>query len=192
LDILVAALQKLLVQNLRFQVLIQGTGAREIEEDLTALAADQNNQGRICVMRGYNVALANQIYAAGDFFLIPSRYEPCGLTDFIAQLSGNIPIVHHVGGLVKVVDGMTGFAYQDHSPEALMAAMLRGIQVFHDQPETIRKMQKDAVLTIHNQFTWDKVMKHYLRLYQNSVQLRRAGDRERMEAMGRSRVWADN
>ena len=180
-DILVAALQKLLVQDLGFQVLIQGTGAREIEEELTALAEDKKNQGRISVMRGYNVALADRIYAAGDFFLIPSRYEPCGLTDFIAQLAGNIPIVHHVGGLVKVVDGVTGFAYQDHSHEALMEAMLRAMQVFREQPALIRKMQKDAVLAIHKHFTWDKVMNHYLRLYRDSVHLRRAGERERLE-----------
>jgi starch synthase len=183
-DVLVAALQKLLAQDLRFQVLIQGTGAREIEEALTVLAEDKKNQGRICVMRGYNDSLANRIYAAGDFFLIPSQYEPCGLTDFIAQLAGNLPIVHHVGGLVKVADGVTGFAYQDHSPEALMAAMLRAMQVFRDQPAVIRKMQKAAVLTIQKSFTWDKVMKHYLRLYRDAVDLRRVGERERLAAMG--------
>jgi starch synthase len=192
LDILVAALQKLLVQDRGFQVLIQGIGAREIEEELTALAEDKKYQGRICIMRGYNDGLANRIYVAGDFFLIPSQYEPCGLTDFIAQLAGNIPIVHHVGGLVKVVDGVTGFAYQDHSHEALMAAMLRAMQVFREQPATIRKMQKDAVLTIHKHFTWDKVMKHYMRLYRDAVHLRRAGERERLEAMGRARVRAGN
>ena len=191
-DVLVPALHALLDQDDRLQVLIQGTGAREIEEELTALAEDNKNQGRICVMRGYNGALANRIYAAGDFFLIPSRYEPCGLTDFIAQLSGNIPIVHHVGGLVKVVDGVTGFAYQDHSSEALMAAMLRAMQVFREQPALIRKMQKDAVLAIHKHFTWDKVMNHYLRLYLDSVHLRLAGERERLEAMGRARVRAGN
>jgi starch synthase len=191
-DILVETLQKLLVQDRGFQVLIQGTGAREIEEELTALAEHKKNQGRICIMRGYNDGLANRIYAAGDFFLIPSRYEPCGLTDFIAQLAGNIPIVHHVGGLVKVVDGVTGFAYQDHSHEALMAAMLRAMQVFREQPATIRKMQKDAVLTIHKRFTWDKVMKHYMRLYRDAVHLRRAGERERLEAMGRVRVRVGN
>jgi len=174
-DVLMPALRALLDRDDRFQVLIQGTGAPEIEEDLMALATADTNRGRICFMRGYNVTLANQIYAAGDFFLIPSRYEPCGLTDFIAQLAGNIPIVHHVGGLVKVVDGVTGFAYQEHSPEALMAAMSRATQVFREQPAVVRAMQKDAVLNIYKHYTWDKVIEHYLRLYQDAVRLCRDG-----------------
>jgi len=170
-DVLMPALRALLDQDDRFQVLIQGTGAPEIEEDLITLAAAEANRGRICFMRGFNATLANQIYAAGDFFLIPSRYEPCGLTDFIAQLAGNIPIVHHVGGLVKVVDGVTGFAYQEHSSEALMAAMSRAIQVFREQPAVIRTMQKEAVLNIHKHYTWDKVIEHYLRLYHDAVRM---------------------
>jgi starch synthase len=170
-DVLAPALHALLDRDDRFQVLIQGTGAPEIEEDLMTLATSDTNRGRICFMRGYNATLANQIYAAGDFFLIPSRYEPCGLTDFIAQLAGNIPIVHHVGGLVKIIDGVTGFAYQDHTPAALMTAMAGAMSVFRDQPAVIRTMQKEAVLNIFEHYTWDKVIEHYLRLYQEAVRM---------------------
>jgi starch synthase len=105
------------------------------------------------------------VYAAGDFFLIPSKYEPCGLTDFMAQLFGNLPIVHHVGGLVKVVDGETGFAYHQHSGVALAEAMQRAVGIYRASRATIRDMQKAAVALIHAQYTWDKVMGRYLELY---------------------------
>jgi starch synthase len=112
-DILISALDALLQADKKFQVLILGSGTKDLEKRLIRLARKKENNGRICLLLGYDSLLANQIYAAGDFFLIPSRYEPCGLTDYIAQLAGNLPIVHHVGGLVKVEDGVTGFAFKD-------------------------------------------------------------------------------
>ena len=110
-DLLITALQKLFQQHRSAQALFLGTGGKEEEGQLHALVRAKDMAGRIAFLRGYSPAVANQVYAAGDFFVIPSRYEPCGLTDYIAQLFGNIPVVHHVGGLVKVVDGETGVAY---------------------------------------------------------------------------------
>ncbi|MCG2823422.1 MAG: glycogen synthase, partial [Desulfobulbaceae bacterium] len=152
-----------------FQVLIQGSGSKEIETALSGLAASRKNLGRICLLRGYDQQLANRIYAAGDFFLIPSRYEPCGLTDYIAQLFGNLPIVHHIGGLVKVKDGETGFAYPEHKSAALMGAMQKAMQTFRDNPQKILAMQQAAIRTIHDTYTWDKVLVHYLALYREAL-----------------------
>ena len=121
------------------------------------------------MLLGYDPILANRIYAAGDFFLIPSRYEPCGLTDYIAQLFANLPIVHHVGGLVKVVDQETGFAYQEHSSAALMGAMQKALQIFLNRPDEISRMQVKAVKTIHKKYTWEKTVKHYLALYEKAI-----------------------
>ena len=164
-DKLLDALEILLPLDPDFQVLVLGSGDKGIEEGLVRLAGRKKNQGRICVLRGYSQQLANQIYAAGDFFVIPSRYEPCGLTDFIAQLFGNLPIVHHVGGLVKVKDGVTGFAYQDHSSAALMGAMQQALQLFRRSPERIGAMQRAAIAAINEKYTWDTVVRRYLDLY---------------------------
>jgi starch synthase len=148
-----------------FQFLLLGTGGQDEELDLTSLAEKEENRGRVCILKGFNPALANRIYAAGDFFLIPSRYEPCGLTDFIAQLFGNLPIVHHVGGLVKVLDGETGFSYIPHTPAALSEAMQRAMALYQEYPARIRKMQRQAAKRIHERHTWQMVMKQYLQLY---------------------------
>jgi glycosyltransferase involved in cell wall biosynthesis len=87
----------------------------------------------------------------------------------IAQLFGNLPIVHHVGGLVKVVDEETGFAYRDHKSAALMGAMQKALRLFRDRPEKIREMRSEAVRSIHANYTWDKVLDRYLSLYEEAL-----------------------
>ena len=165
-DILTEALKLFLNDPIEASVVCLGNGSEELEQALAAVASDQRYQGKLCFLRTYNPQLANQIYAAGDFFVIPSRYEPCGLTDYIAQLFGNLPIVHHIGGLVKVVDGVTGFAYQENSPENLRQAMHRALTAYEDTP-LIRKMQSAALEKIEKQHTWKQVMQTYVRLYKN-------------------------
>ena len=171
LDILIAGLDALLKTDKKFQVLILGSGTKNLEQRLIRLARKKENKGRICLLIGYDSLLANQIYAAGDFFLIPSRYEPCGLTDYIAQLAGSLPIVHHVGGLVKVEDGVTGFAFKDYSSDALTAAMLRAMRVFRDTPEKITEMQEAAAKRIREKYSWDKIVYRYLDLYTKALDM---------------------
>jgi len=108
MDILARAMEGRLGSENSFNLAILGSGKAEIEEGLKRVAMLPQNQGRMCVLTGYDTVLANRMYAGGDFFVIPSRYEPCGLTDFIAQIMGNIPIVRSTGGLVKVKDGENG------------------------------------------------------------------------------------
>ena len=168
-DKLLGALEMLLSLDRNFQILILGTGSKEIEQSLINMAEAEENQGRVCLLRGFDSMLANQVFAAGDFFLIPSRYEPCGLTDYIAQLFGNLPIVHHIGGLVKVKDNITGFAYHEHDAAALMGAMQQAMEIFNQQPEQITAMQQAAVKNIQDNYTWDKVIRRYLSLYQEAL-----------------------
>ncbi|MDX1775772.1 MAG: glycogen/starch synthase [Desulfobulbales bacterium] len=168
-DILIPALETLLQSENEFQVLILGDGARDIEKELIRLAQADQNTGRICLLIGLNQILANRIYAAGDFFLVPSRYEPCGLTDFIAQLAGNLPIVHHVGGLLKVKDNVTGFAFKDYSADALTAAILRATRVFKKSPDRILDMQEAAARLVREKYSWGKVVEQYLKLYEKAV-----------------------
>ncbi|MEA3546054.1 MAG: glycogen/starch synthase [Thermodesulfobacteriota bacterium] len=170
-DKLIGALETLLPTDKEFQVLILGSGIREIEDGLLRLTKNSANKGRVCLLRGYDPGLANRIYAAGDFFLVPSRYEPCGLTDYIAQLFGNLPIVHHIGGLVKVIDGKTGFTYQDHSSAALMGAMQKAIRVYRKQNGRIKEMQLQAVTTISEKYTWKKIVHRYLHLYGKALDM---------------------
>ncbi|CAK8723690.1 Glycogen synthase [Candidatus Electrothrix laxa] len=166
-DILLQAVS--LIATMDFQLLILGSGDNALEQKLQDLAEDDTFCGRICFLKGYDPDLALKIYAAGDFFLIPSLYEPCGLTDYIAQLFGNLPVVHHVGGLVKVLDRKTGFAYQEHTPEALAEIMGQALEIYRYAPEQLAVMRRTAVKHIRTHHSWQHVMDDYLSLYQKDL-----------------------
>lgn len=170
-DILIHALDELLSREPFVQCLFFGSGAPAFEQEIERLATSEMGQGRVCFLKGYSSSLANQVYAAGDFFLIPSRYEPCGLTDYIAQLLGNLPIVHRVGGLVKVIDGETGFSYDENTAKSLAAAIARALTQYREHPEAIRSMQVAAVERIARYHTWEKVMEAYLYLYRQAMRM---------------------
>lgn len=174
-DILIQAIDDLLLLEPLARFLVFGSGAPELEQQLELLTASEIGRNRVCFLRGFDPLLANSIYAAGDFFLIPSRYEPCGLTDYIAQLLGNLPIVHRVGGLVKVIDGETGFAYADNTPEALTQAMGRALTTYLEDPWALRTMQVAAVERIARLHTWEKVMDDYLLLYRQARRMYAGG-----------------
>lgn len=174
IDILKGTAGEMLERELDFSLVILGSGTAEVEKGLIELATSTAARGKICFLSGYDPLLANRVFSGGDFFLVPSRYEPCGLTDFIAQLFGNLPIVHHVGGLVKVQDERTGFAYRGNSVASLLGATLRAMEKIGDH-QGIRQMQMDAVKTIGERYTWKVVKDDYLKLYQRAIEQRLAG-----------------
>lgn len=124
--------------------------------------------GRVVVVKGFSERLASCVYAAGDFFLVPSRFEPCGLIDLIAQLNGNIPIVNQVGGLSKVVDGVTGIGYfatnDRDNLRGLVHSMRRAIDLFAE-PRRLARMQRDANRAVRTNYTWKAVFSRYAALY---------------------------
>lgn len=166
-DILVEGLRLFLEDHAETSFVCLGSGAEELESALAALADEARYRGRVSFLRTYDPKLANRVYAAGDFFVMPSRYEPCGLTDFIAQLFGNLPIAHHIGGLVKIIDNQTGFTYIENSPEVLCEALSRALKVYSDKAQ-IRQMQRAAVEKIDRQHTWAQVMQSYIVWYKAS------------------------
>jgi starch synthase len=151
--------------------LVLGAGDRRYEQELKQLAQDLRFEGRIAVALGYSPPLANRIYAAGDFFVNPAEFEPCGLTDYMAQLMGSVPVVHFVGGLVKVQDGVTGYGYYPHTAQALAQTLRRASATFRQNPDEHRRIIQQAVQTIHERYTWDKVLEQgYLPLYEQAMQ----------------------
>ena len=167
LDLLLEVLPVFLVQHSDVKVVVLGSGEVELESGLMQLAREQRFSGRVCYLKGFNPQLAVKVYCAGDYFVIPSKFEPCGLTDFIAQLYGNIPIVHHVGGLVKVLDGVTGLTYKGDAQADLFDALIRSLEL-EEAPVRKREIQRQAVEKIAEKYTWSKVMYSYLDLYQRS------------------------
>ncbi|MFQ5543208.1 MAG: glycogen synthase [Nitrospiria bacterium] len=168
-DALCGVFKKLLDEGTKIQLLGLGTGDMSIIKKYEELAG--HYPGSVCFINGFSGKFANRVYAAGDFFLIPSRFEPCGLTDFIAQIMGNIPIVHQVGGLVKTLDNNFGYAYLG-GEEELLDTIKRAIKDYREPgKKRLRKIQKNALKNIQENFTWEKVLeKKYLPLYEKIIE----------------------
>jgi starch synthase len=158
IDILVRAMPTLVRGDPSRRFVILGRGDQELESRLALLEEESSARGRFRFMPRYDPALAALIYGASDFFMIPSAFEPCGLTDFIAQLLGSIPVVHRVGGLHKVREGETGFSYDEHTPAALAAAVDRTTRFFHEEPAMLERIRRLAFAEIFSLHTWDRVL----------------------------------
>lgn len=170
-DILAGAVDRYLASGADLQFLILGQGEKAIEEYLLEIARRPQAGGKLCLLIGYNGQAAKYVYGCGDFFLVPSQYEPCGLTDLFAQMMGNLPVVHAVGGLVKVLPGVTGYSYNEHSVEALVAAIAETISDYTDNPRRLERLRRRAFTEVFRHYTWDKVLREgYLPLYQAQMQ----------------------
>ena len=166
IDVLFQALKTLLNRRREARFVVLGTGIKDKETMLDWLAAEPATAGRLVFLPRFDPTLASLIYASSDFFLVPSAYEPCGLTDFIAQIFGSIPVVHHVGGLVKVRDGETGFIYREQRPEDLVAVIELTIRLSAEQPDVLERIRRTAFGEIFARHTWDRVLADsYLPVY---------------------------
>jgi starch synthase len=171
IDLLLAALPELLKQPL--QLVILGSGERELEQQLKDLVAE--HPGRIALTLGYDEALAHRIEAGADIFLMPSRFEPCGLNQLYSLRYGTLPVVSPVGGLADtVVDADTspggrlpnGFVMTSVSAEALLAASQRALHCLQDGGRW-RELQHNAMT---QDFSWGKSAQAYLELYRLTIE----------------------
>jgi len=171
IDLLIEALPALFEQPL--QIVVLGTGDARYEQALRALA--KQNPERLAVLVGYDEALAHRIIGGADLFLMPSRFEPCGLTQLYSLRYGTVPVVHGVGGLVDtVIDATpaalatgtaTGIVFDGARPATLAAAVDRALRLYDDQSTwtTLRRagMRQD--------FAWRQSAGEYQRLYDTLI-----------------------
>jgi starch synthase len=152
------------------QIVLLGTGEPRFETFFREAAS--RYPGRVAVRIGFDETLAHQIEAGADLFLMPSLYEPCGLNQMYSLKYGTIPIVRAVGGLKdSVIDfdaaskSGTGFVVFTHAPEALLAAIDRGLAAYADK-SSWTALQRRAMSM---DFSWDRSAKMYSNLYQQIV-----------------------
>jgi starch synthase len=173
LDLLVAALPELLAQGV--QVAVQGSGEPALEAAFRR--AQQAHPGRVQVQIGYDEARAHRLIAAGDVIALPSRFEPCGLTQMYGQRYGCLPVVRRVGGLADTVfdsgpgpsgedDASTGFVFDAATPAALAQAVLRAQRLRRDAPQLWRARQQRAMAQT---FGWQGPARQYLDLYRSML-----------------------
>ncbi|MFP4286392.1 MAG: glycogen/starch synthase [Candidatus Izemoplasmataceae bacterium] len=149
-DIMIPALDEFLSDHHDCQVVLLGTGSKEYVMRLTDLATKYPKQVKLNI--GYDATIPNYIYAGADLFLMPSRVEPCGLSQMIAMRYGTIPLVRHTGGLADTVtnyDAITkqghGFSFFPYDVSSLKQTLHEAKKVFNEEPITWKKMMKRSM-----------------------------------------------
>lgn len=154
------------ILKLPARFVILGTGSQDVEDRLTALAKAYPD--KLAVRIGFDEKLARQIYAAADLFLVPSRFEPCGLTQMIAMRYGTVPVVRKTGGLSDTVDPAVGFAFKKYDREALFKCLKSALDAYYNEPVRWKKLQKTGM---KQDFSWDRPAKEYLKLYKKLLKI---------------------
>ncbi len=155
------------LQHLDADFIFLGSGDKDYENLLIWLS---NNTPNIRAYVGYKPDVANQIYAGSDFFLMPSKFEPCGLSQLIAMRYGSLPIVRATGGLENTVtgyplDNSTGFKFWGYDGWAMKDAILCAMNVYKDK-YTLNAMRTSAMKA---DFSWKESAKKYLEMYKSLV-----------------------
>ena len=144
------------LMGLGINLVVLGSGDANLERTFTWMAA--HLKGRLAYVQGYHEALAHRIYAGSDGFLMPSRFEPCGLAQLIAMRYGTPPIVRAVGGLLDTVKHWeTGFMFDT----ADVGGILHGVREFLKHPDRESVARK----AMQQDFSWDKPAREYMALY---------------------------
>ncbi len=166
IDILLGALEQLLSSSLIFQFTGLGSGDSLLEKSMSNLAKRYPKQ--VAVKIGYDTGLAHRIEAGSDFYLMPSRFEPCGLNQLYSLRYGSVPIVRATGGLDDSVidlghgeDMATGIKFVDCSAAALGQALGQAQELFADR-ERLAKVRGNGMRT---DFSWTKTTAEYDKLY---------------------------
>ncbi len=172
LDVLAELLPEAIGRPMQFAIL--GTGDPALERLYRALA--QANPGRIAATIEYNEDLARMHYAGADIFLMPSRYEPCGLGQLIAMAYGSVPVVHATGGLADTVTEappeQTGFVCHYLARQDLLSAIMRATDAYHHTPDRWRALVQRIMRL---DFSWAESARRYVALYEKALRINRGG-----------------
>jgi starch synthase len=173
LDLLAEVMPHLLQLEVQFALL--GTGEQQYHVLLADLA--RRYPAKLGLVLGFDEPLAHQIYAGADFFLMPSRYEPCGLGQMISLRYGTIPIVRDTGGLADTVSDFNpttgegnGFSFQEHTAVALFGTIARALLTMRAQPAWQRLLQNAMACD----FSWGRSAQAYVGLYQRALERHRS------------------
>lgn len=169
LDLLFPIVGKLIHEGLNFVIL--GTGEKRYMEKFTALS--KKNPGRISVTLDYDERMARLIFAGCDLFVMPSRFEPCGLAQMMAMRYGAVPLVRKTGGLADTVidekDDGFGFVFDNADPDELLNAILRARGLFGNRRKWIW-LQKRCMMQDNS---WSSRAEQYVQVYRKAVETRK-------------------
>ncbi len=156
------------LMKLNVGVVILGEG--KLEHEARSLQLMENYRGKLCAVVGYTEDLAHRMQAASDIFLMPSRYEPCGLTQMYALRYGTPPVATAVGGLRDTIipwpaDNSTGFIFTESTPGDFLGAITDAVRLWESNPTGWKSM---VLRAMSQAFTWERACREYVELYRTT------------------------
>jgi starch synthase len=121
--------------------------------------------GKVGLHVGFDTGLSHRIEAGADMFLMPSRYEPCGLNQIYSLKYGTVPVVRATGGLDDTIDEGTGFKFRDYSGDALLDTVRMALKAYQDLDSWVRRMRRG----MEKDFSWKVSAGEYVDLYRRLV-----------------------
>ena len=155
-----------IIQNNDVQFVLLGTGDHEYEEFFRYLEGKYRSQVRSLIL--FNRAMSHKVYAAGDILLMPSKSEPCGLSQMIACRYGNVPLVRATGGLNDSIKDCTlgdgnGFVFGDYTADALYHTMDKAVKMYSNKEDWAKLVKHD----LGEDFSWSNAATHYTEMYKD-------------------------
>jgi starch synthase len=162
LDLAIEAAETIMRQG--GQIVVTGRGEERFESALETLSA--RYPGRVGVKIGFEEGTARRMFAGSDFLLMPSRFEPCGLSQMYAQKFGSLPIAHQTGGLADTIeDGVTGFLFQDPTLGGLLGAVYRAVDAYRSR----KKLDRMRRAAMTRTFGWHRAARGYKAVYARAL-----------------------
>lgn len=169
LDIICEAIDEMMSLDIQFVILGTGDGIYENRLKDAAMRYPDKISLNLCFSR----AMASQIYAGSDMYLMPSRSEPCGLSQLLAMHYGSVPVVHEIGGLKDTVipfnygsgEGL-GFTFQSFTKEDMLDGLGRALDVYYNKKDAWRKAVYNGMSA---DFSWDMPAREYMELYEKLI-----------------------
>ncbi len=149
-------------------LLLGSPSSPDIEQHFRALQEKEKNNPHLFLCLEYNEALAHQIYASLDFLIIPSLYEPCGLSQMIAMRYGTIPIARATGGHKDTIFPSNGFLFSDFTKKSVRRGLQTAFSLFQRDPSSIEILVKNAMQI---DWSWKKPTEQYVEIYNKSLTL---------------------
>jgi starch synthase len=146
------------------QFIFLGDGEEKYKKYLSQIA--KKYPYNVKVFFKLDLPLAQKLYASSDFFLVPSRFEPCGLTQMMAMRYGSLPIVRLVGGLKDTVNSSVGYTFKNYTTVDLQKAISKALTDFQFNPPIVAQKRQNAM---KKDFSWGPAARQYFKLYQKMV-----------------------
>lgn len=172
-DLLLAAADEILSMGVKIVILGKGDGLFQGRIE----AFREAHEGKVYAKIGYDEPLAHRIYAGSDILLMPSLYEPCGLSQLIAMRYGTIPVARKTGGLADTIADYdpgkgrgTGFLFREYAASSLTECLRRALRVYADR----RKWRRMIASAMKRDFSWKRSALKYVELYKKAVKMKKA------------------